>query len=210
MEKMLMIPDNIPVPNFNPETQYLGQPEIDENSQEWFFPVIDYSEDQKRKIFEINISWKQKQILDNQSQNTSMETFQSITDQSEAYEVKEVFPLWSHESNYLDKPLGYKVTRILPNGEGGFEVALFFLIQPHTPNETFTPETTPALWSRVIIGDGGIEVWTQPIGGDGKYPYIDPETGQPYKVTHNGNTWQNNHQGGLNVWAPGVFGWTQI
>jgi hypothetical protein len=205
-----MIPDNIPIPDFNPETQYLGQPEFDENSQEWVFPVVDYTEDEKLKIFEINISWKQKKILDCKGQDIALDEFQAITDESEAYEVKEVFPSWSYEFDYLTVPANHKVTRILPNVNGGFEVALFFLIQPHTPNETFTPETTPALWSRVIIGDGGIEVWTQPIGGDGKYPYIDPETGQPYKVMHNGDTWENNHQGGLNVWEPGVFGWTKI
>jgi hypothetical protein len=48
------------------------------------------------------------------------------------------------------------------------------------------------------------------IGGDGKYPLIDPATNEPYRVVHNGRLWQNNHQGGLNVWEPGVFGWTDL
>ena len=68
-----------------------------------------------------------------------------------------------------------------------------------------------ALW-RVIAPptDDGIEIWVQPIGGDNRYPYLDPETGEPFLVRYpdaDGSVWRNTYEGGLNVWVPGQFGW---
>lgn len=131
---------------------------------------------------------------------------QESTTNDDIVKYKNLYPLWEDFEDGFSFPLELKVNYI----DDQLEIRLFKCIQSHNKQSNFNPVVTPALWSEIIIGNGGIEVWTQPIGGDGKYPYIDPLTGNPYIVTHNGFTWQNNHQGGLNVWEPGVFGWVQV
>lgn len=164
--------------------------------------ILEEAESRREEIIE---ETKRRQIID---------TFQAIED--EAFEVKEVFPRYDPEFDYLTVQAGYKVTRILIE-EDQPVLALFFLIQPHTPalgDSSFLPENAPALWSRVLIGEGGVEVWTQPIGGDGKYKW-------GAIVQHNNRKWRNDHDPAnlqdpnstawLNVWEPGQFaGWTDL
>lgn len=83
-------------------------------------------------------------------------------------------------------------------------------IQSHVTSIGSQPFEGSALWRKIEEGESGIEVWSQPTGGDGMYPTIDSSTGENYLVTHNGSTWQNIHTGGLNVWEPGVFGWEEV
>jgi hypothetical protein len=87
-------------------------------------------------------------------------------------------------------------------------------IQSHQPEPQHIPTELPALWHLIVHDpDTGYEVWVQPIGGSGTYSYIDPATGNPYRVIHNGRIWENHHNPDppqLNVWRPGEFGWTDI
>ena len=98
---------------------------------------------------------------------------------------------------------------VIAGDERTFSNKKWTCIQQHTTQLGFEPDVTPALWREVQI-ENEIEVWVQPIGGDGKYPLNDPNTGENYIVSHNGKTWRNIHQGSLNVWEPGVFGWEEI
>jgi hypothetical protein len=194
------------------ENQRRGQLQYDEINDIAYFEVIDFTQSELQAIFESEVEVRRVEIKETEKENQIMGVFQLITDEAQAFEVKEVYPPWDENFDYLTVDSNFKVTRVLPF-EGTFELALFFLITPHTPatgDTSFYPENAPALWSRVIIGAGGIEVWTQPTGGDGKYPYIDPSTDLPYKVTHLGKLWENNFQGGLNVWQPSEFGWTDL
>lgn len=121
----------------------------------------------------------------------------------DALENIEIYPLWSEfEEEYLFEP-PMKVQDF--NNEN--ELKLFRAIQPNNKRSNTKPILFPAGWT-LIEFSGGIEVWSQPTGGDGKYPYIDPLTGVQYLVEHNGQIWQNTYEAGLNVWEPGVFGWT--
>jgi len=197
-------------PSYNTATQRKGALIVVADTVTW--EVVNIPQDELIQNFESQIQSTASQLLEAEKQRQAMATFQAIEDEAEAFEVKEVFPFWDENFNYLTVTANYKVTRTLIE-DGEIVLGLFFLIQPHTPaigDTSFYPENAPALWSRVIIGAGGVEVWTQPTGGDGKYPYLDPSTGLPYRVSHNGFIWENNFQGGLNVWAPGAFGWTQI
>lgn len=60
----------------------------------------------------------------------------------------------------------------------------------------------PVGWHQVV--EEGYPIWTQPTGGDGKWPLGSI-------VTHKDMVWEatQGDGSGLNVWEPGVFGWTQ-
>ena len=60
----------------------------------------------------------------------------------------------------------------------------------------------PALWRLVrAAGETGTPAWRQPLGAHDAYRKGD-------RVTHAGTTWQSTID--ANVWAPGVYGWTQL
>jgi len=58
------------------------------------------------------------------------------------------------------------------------------------------------------VPDDVIPDWVQPAGAQDAYPAMDV-FGNPTRVTHNGQVWENSHGDG-NVWAPGTFGWVQV
>ena len=49
--------------------------------------------------------------------------------------------------------------------------------------------------------------WIQPTGAQDAYPLLNV-SGDPARVTHNGQTWQNNTA--ANTFEPGVFGWDVV
>jgi len=77
---------------------------------------------------------------------------------------------------------------------------LYRCVQAHGGQAGWTPDKTPALWTR--IGDPGEEwpAWSQPVGAHDAY-------GAGDKVAHNGKRWVSAAAG--NVWEPGVYGWTE-
>ncbi len=64
------------------------------------------------------------------------------------------------------------------------------LFNPQTPD---IPE---------VVIEGQIAAWVQPTGGHDAYPL-------GARVSHNGKTWENTGSA-ANVWAPGIFGWTEV
>ena len=65
-----------------------------------------------------------------------------------------------------------------------------------------------AKWTNLDAEDpSGPQPWAQPTGASDAYPAIDTNTGKTYRVSHNGDTWDNSHGDG-NVWPPGEYGWT--
>ena len=57
---------------------------------------------------------------------------------------------------------------------------------------------------------GEITTWIQPLNQFTAYYLVNAFTGEPDEVTHNGQTWfaSQGDGAGLNIWEPGVFGWT--
>jgi hypothetical protein len=188
------------------ENQRKGQLIIQGNTVTW--EIINFTTQEIRQnIIEQAESQRQERISTMAAaiqESQVMETFQAITDDTEALENSDIYPIWDNIEDGYEFPENYKVQYLVDN-----ELVLFSIIQPHAKQSDWNPSTTPALWTKIEFS-AGIEVWSQPTGGDGKYPYLDPSTGQPYKVTHNGQTWVNSLTGTLNVWAPGVYGWTLI
>lgn len=74
---------------------------------------------------------------------------------------------------------------------------MYVCIQSHTTAANFAPELAPALWTRIRKD---WEPWEQPLGSTDAY-----RTGA--KVTYNGARWVN--ESDYNVYAPGVYGWTE-
>ena len=74
----------------------------------------------------------------------------------------------------------------------------------HTTNNVWSPGVSG--WREITPdpGDGtpaGAPAWVQPTGAHDAYALGD-------QVTYDGKTWKSTI--GVNVWAPGVFGWEPI
>lgn len=113
---------------------------------------------------------------------------ETLEDES-ALQVTELFPNWTTDISY---EVGARVR---------YNDILYKCLISHTSQETWTPDVSPSLWTRVLIPDPEtIPEWIQP---DSTNPYM---TGD--KVTHNNKTWISTIDN--NVWEPGVYGWDEI
>lgn len=78
---------------------------------------------------------------------------------------------------------------------------LYKVLQDHTSQADWTPDTAVSLFAKVLIPDPEtIPEWKQP---DSTNPYM---TGD--KVTYNGKTYVSTIDN--NVWAPDAYGWEEI
>ena len=112
---------------------------------------------------------------------------QSLSD-ADSLEAVQLFEHWKPGEEYpADKKLQY-------NGE------LYKVLQPHTSQADWTPDTAVSLYVRV--DDPAIEypAWRQPLGAQDAYRLGD-------KVSHNGQHWHSTID--YNTYEPGVYGWVQ-
>lgn len=108
---------------------------------------------------------------------------------ADALEGIELFPLWK-----AMPPMEYEV-----GDRTRYEEVLYKCVQAHTSQPSWTPDLTPALWTRVSIDE--FPEWIQPTGVQDAY-----NTGD--KVSHNEKHWVSTVN--ANVWEPGVYGWDEI
>lgn len=80
-----------------------------------------------------------------------------------------------------------------------FGDTLYKCVQAHTSQDDWTPDLTPALWTRVTVEEW--PEWVQPIGAQDAYMTGD-------KVSHNEKHWVSTADN--NVWEPGVYGWDEV
>lgn len=91
----------------------------------------------------------------------------------------------------------YKVGEVV-----AFGGVLFRCVQAHTSQADWTPDKVPALWTPVRKTAGAQpDEWVQPLGNGG---YKKGE-----RVTYKGKLWTSTFDG-LNVWEPGVYGWSIV
>lgn len=76
---------------------------------------------------------------------------------------------------------------------------LYKCVQAHTAQADWSPDLTPALWTRVSVEE--FPEWIQPTGVQDAYMTGD-------KVSHNEKHWVSTADN--NVWEPGVYGWEEI
>lgn len=185
-------------PVYNSSIEKLG--ELVEYPDRFEYSVQPLTDEEIQSRIISNAQSEQQALIQQKLEVQVLDEAQTLDD-NEALENQALYPLWQDFEEEHLFPAGIKIQDFVNN-----ELKLFKAIQPNNKRENTRPIGYPAGWT-LIEFSGGVEIWSQPIGGDGKYPYIDPLTGNPYLVEHNGQTWQNTYQGGLNVWEPGVFGW---
>ena len=105
----------------------------------------------------------------------------------DAVEVAQLFPMWKPNQNYT---IGFRLQ---------WEGKLYRVVQPHTSQEGWEPDKTPALFTEVPK-PGTIPEWKQPTGSQDAYMTGD-------KVRHNSKVWVCDID--YNVYEPGVYGWTE-
>lgn len=79
-----------------------------------------------------------------------------------------------------------------------YEGTLYACAQAHTTQADWPPDITPALWRVVSVEEW--PAWIQPTGAQDAYAKGD-------KVSYNGKHWVSDVD--ANVWAPGVYGWSE-
>ncbi len=120
---------------------------------------------------------------------TMIECMADTLPDTDALEVPELFHKWKEGEEY---DAGQRVQH---NG------ILYKVLTAHTSQATWTPETSPSLFAKVLIPDENtIPAWQQP---DSTNTYAKGD-----KVTHNGKTWVSAIDN--NSWEPGIFGWTEV
>jgi hypothetical protein len=90
-----------------------------------------------------------------------------------------------------------------------YEDGLSWVIQPYDTAIYPDPAAIPALVRQAKV-PGQVTEWQQPLDQFDAYRLVNDFTGQPDRVTHNGQEWYVTQADGAgnNVWEPGVFGWT--
>lgn len=111
----------------------------------------------------------------------------SLSD-ADAYGGAELFHRWSQTAVYA---AGDRVC---------YESTLYKCLQDHTAQPAWNPADAVSLWVRV--DDPSIEwpEWVQPAGAADAYP-------KGAKVSYAEKHWISDVDN--NVWAPGVYGWTE-
>lgn len=109
----------------------------------------------------------------------------SLSDE-DALEGVELFPLWTIKAYEVGDRIRYNDV-------------LYKCVQAHTAQADWTPDVTPALWTRVSIDE--FPEWVQPTGTQDAYMIND-------KVSHNDKHWICTYD--YNVYEPGIYGWDEI
>lgn len=122
----------------------------------------------------------------------------SITDESTMMEIADIYPKWSGDNK------SYKVGDIIAYGTNSYgETQLYTVLQAHVSQSAWTPDATASLYKAVGFNDGGVAIWTKPLGATDAY-----ETGDI--VDYNGTLYQSLIDG--NVWSPDEYpaGWEAL
>ena len=80
-----------------------------------------------------------------------------------------------------------------------FNDNLYRVNQDHTTQDDWTPDITPALYTKISLEE--YPEWVQPTGAQDAYNYGD-------KCSHNDKHWVSNLDS--NVWEPGIYGWSEV
>ena len=116
-------------------------------------------------------------------------TLRSLVTDEQAVAAAAIYPVWKEEHNY------FTGDRILYNN------VLYKVLQPHVSQSSWTPESAPSLFAKILNPDENIiPEWEQP---DSTNAYM---TGD--KVTYEGETWVSIIDN--NVWAPNTYGWEKV
>lgn len=118
-----------------------------------------------------------------------------------AIEISTVYPIYEVGKKYYPKSdtrpadvFSYGVNEV-------GDPQLYMVLQEHTSQAEWTPDTAVSLYKAVGVTEEGIPIWVQPLGAEDAYDFGD-------KVMHNDVIWTSTVD--ANTWEPGVYGWEQI
>ena len=86
----------------------------------------------------------------------------------------------------------YKVDDLFTYGTNSVgDPQLYRVVQAHTSQADWTPNTTPALYTPIGLDDSGYDIWSKPTGAHDAYNIGDivNYNGTLYKSIINGNVW---------------------
>lgn len=115
----------------------------------------------------------------------------NLTDEK-AMEVADLYPEWAAMKAYPEN----EIVKYGVNADG--ETQLYKVIQAHTSQADWTPDTATSLYKKIGFTDEGVSIWTQPLGATDAYMKGDV-------VSFENQLWKSTVDN--NVWQPGVYGW---
>lgn len=115
----------------------------------------------------------------------------NLTDEK-AMEVADLYPEWAAMKAYPEN----EIVKYGVNADG--ETQLYKVIQAHTSQADWTPDTAASLYKKIGFTDEGVSIWTQPLGATDAYMKGDV-------VSFENQLWKSTVDN--NVWQPGVYDW---
>ena len=124
----------------------------------------------------------------------ALQLFTATLPEEQALEIATVYPVWQATKSYaVGDIVSYGVNQV-------GDPQLYKVVQAHTSQADWTPDSVPALYDAFGIDDSGYPLWAQPSGAHDAYQAGDI-------VNYNGTLYQSLIDG--NVWSPDVYpaGW---
>lgn len=115
----------------------------------------------------------------------------NLTDEH-AMQIADLYPDWAAMKAYAAD----EIVKFGVNADG--ETQLYKVIQAHTSQADWTPDTAASLYKKIGFTDDGVSIWTQPLGATDAYMKGDV-------VSFENQLWESTVDN--NVWQPGVYGW---
>lgn len=123
----------------------------------------------------------------------ALQMFAASLGEEDALVIASVYPEWDGNSKT------YKTSEWVKYGEDAMgDARLYQVLQDHTSQPQWTPDTATSLYKRVGISADGTPKWVQPVGATDAYAKGDI-------VEYNGKKYISTID--ANVWAPDVYGW---
>ena len=122
----------------------------------------------------------------------ALQLYVAALSEEDALMVATVYPEWAANVKYKNK----EWVRYGENSLG--DPILYQVLQDHTSQPQWTPDTATSLYKRVGVSADGTPKWVQPVGATDAYNKGDI-------VDYNGTKYISTID--ANVWAPDVYGW---
>lgn len=124
----------------------------------------------------------------------ALQIFTATLPEEKALEIATVYPAWEENHAYLAGDIISYGTNSVGDPQ------LYKVVQAHTSQADWAPDSVPALYDAFGLDESGYPVWSQPSGAHDAYSVDDV-------VNYNGSLYKSLIDG--NVWSPDVYpaGW---
>lgn len=127
----------------------------------------------------------------------AIQMFAATLPEEQAMEITTVYPAYVVGQAYAaDEYITYGINEV-------GDPQLYRVVQAHTSQLDWPPDTTPSLYTPIGLDDTGHPIWTQPTGAHDAYNIGDI-------VNYNGTLYRSIIDG--NVWSPDAYpaGWEEV